>query len=40
VSGGSVIPTRFSLPAQDIDLLITSGAEALRLTFQAFRRGL
>jgi len=30
------------LPAQDIDLLITSGAEALRRssTFQAFRRGL
>jgi NTE family protein len=38
----NAIPTRFSLPAQDIDLLITSGAEALRRssTFQAFRRGL
>ena len=38
----NAIPTRFSLPAQDIDLLITSGAEALRQssTYQAFRRGL
>lgn len=38
----NAIPTRFSLPAQDIDLLVTSGAEALRRssTFQAFRRGL
>jgi predicted acylesterase/phospholipase RssA len=38
----NAIPTRFSLPAQDIDLLITSGAGALRhsSTFQAFRRGL
>ena len=38
----NAIPTRFSLPAQDIDLLITSGAEALRRssTYQAFRRGL
>ena len=38
----NAIPTRFSLPAQDIDLLVTSGAEALHRssTFQAFRRGL
>jgi NTE family protein len=38
----NAIPTRFSLPAQDIDLLVTSGADALRRssTFQAFRRGL
>jgi NTE family protein len=38
----NAIPTRFSLPAQDVDLLIASGAEALRRssTFQAFRRGL
>jgi NTE family protein len=38
----NAIPTSFSLPAQDIDLLITSGADALRRssTFQAFRRGL
>jgi NTE family protein len=38
----NAIPTRFSLPPPDIDLMITSGAEALRRssTLQAFRRGL
>jgi NTE family protein len=37
----NAIPTRFSLPADQVDLLIESGAEALRLSksYQAFRRG-
>lgn len=38
----NAIPTRFSLPADQIDLLIDSGADALRQngSYQAFRRGL
>jgi NTE family protein len=34
-------PPLFSLPADQVDLLIESGAEALRLSksYQAFRRG-
>jgi len=38
----NAIPTRFSLPAEQIDLLIESGADALRQSksYQAFRRGL
>ena len=38
----SAIPTRFSLPADQVDLLIEGGADALRLSksYQAFRRGL
>ena len=38
----NTIPTRFSLPADQVDLLIESGADALRQSkpYQAFRRGL
>jgi NTE family protein len=38
----NAIPTRFALPADQIDLLIESGADALRQSksYQAFRRGL
>jgi len=38
----NAIPTRFSLPADQVDLLIGSGADALRQSkpYQAFRRGL
>jgi NTE family protein len=38
----NAIRTSLSLPPQDIDLLITSGADALRQSssYQAFRRGL
>jgi predicted acylesterase/phospholipase RssA len=38
----NAIPTRFSLPAEQIDLLIEGGADALRQSksYQAFRRGL
>jgi len=38
----NAIPTRFSLPADQVDLLIASGADALRQSkpYQAFRRGL
>ena len=38
----NAIPTRFSLPADQVDLLIESGADALRQSksYQAFRRGL
>ncbi len=37
----NAIPTRFSLPAEQVDLLIESGADALRQSrsYQAFRRG-
>ena len=35
------IPTRFTLPADQVDLLIQGGADALRQSksYQAFRRG-
>ena len=38
----NTIPTRFSLPADQVNLLIESGADALRQSksYQAFRRGL
>ena len=38
----NAIPTRFSLPADQIDLLIEGGADALRQSksYQTFRRGL
>jgi NTE family protein len=38
----NAIPTRFVLPAEQVDLLIESGADALRQSksYQAFRRGL
>ncbi|WP_082078584.1 patatin-like phospholipase family protein [Bradyrhizobium sp. LTSP849] len=38
----NTIPTRFSLPADQVDLLIEGGADALRQSkpYQAFRRGL
>ena len=38
----SAIPTRFSLPAEQVDLLIDGGGDALRQSksFQSFRRGL
>jgi NTE family protein len=38
----NAIPTRFSLPEDQVDMLIESGAEALRLSksYQAFRKGL
>jgi NTE family protein len=38
----NAIPTRFNLPAEQVDLLIESGAYALRQSrsYQAFRRGL
>ena len=38
----NAIPTRFALPADQIDQLIEGGADALRLSrsYQAFRRGL
>lgn len=38
----NAIPTRFVLPAEQVDLLIEGGADALRQnkTYQAFRRGL
>jgi NTE family protein len=38
----NAVPTRFSLPADQVDLLIEGGADALRLSkaYQAFRRGL
>ena len=38
----SAIPTRFALPAEQVDLLIEGGADALRQSksYQAFRRGL
>ena len=38
----SAIPTRFALPADQVDLLIDGGADALRQSksYQAFRRGL
>ena len=38
----NAIPTRFALPADQIDLLIEGGADALRQSpsYQAFRRGL
>ncbi|MCP4621031.1 MAG: patatin-like phospholipase family protein [Bradyrhizobium sp.] len=38
----NAIPTRFALPADQIDLLVESGADALRQnkSYQAFRRGL
>jgi predicted acylesterase/phospholipase RssA len=38
----NAIPTRFNLPAEQVDLLIESGADALRQSrsYQAFRRGL
>jgi NTE family protein len=38
----NAIPTRFALPAEQVDLLIEGGAEALRQnkSYQAFRRGL
>jgi len=38
----NAIPTRFALPADQIDLLIESGADALRQnkSYQAFKRGL
>jgi NTE family protein len=38
----NAIPTRFALPADQVDLLIESGADALRQSksYQAFRRGL
>lgn len=37
----NAIPTRFSLPAEQVDLLIAGGADALRQSkaFQSFRRG-
>ena len=37
----NAIPTRFNLPAEQVDLLIESGAEALRQSrsYQTFRRG-
>jgi NTE family protein len=37
----NAIPTRFNLPAEQVDLLIESGADALRQSrsYQAFRRG-
>jgi len=38
----NAIPTRFSLPAEQVDLLIAGGADALRLSkaYQSFRQGL
>jgi NTE family protein len=38
----NAIPTRFNLPAEQVDLLIESGGDALRQnrSYQAFRRGL
>jgi NTE family protein len=38
----NAIPTRFNLPQDSVDLLISAGAEALRGSgkFQEFRRGL
>jgi NTE family protein len=38
----NAIPTRFALPAEQVDLLIESGGDALRQSrsYQAFRRGL
>jgi NTE family protein len=38
----NAVPTRFVLPADQIDLLIEGGADALRQSssYQAFRRGL
>jgi NTE family protein len=38
----NAVPTRFALPAEQVDLLIEGGADALRQnkTYQAFRRGL
>jgi NTE family protein len=38
----NAIPTRFSLPADQVDLLISGGGDALRLSkaYQSFRRGL
>ncbi|SHM58949.1 NTE family protein [Bradyrhizobium lablabi] len=38
----NAIPTRFALPGEQVDLLIESGADALRQSksYQAFRRGL
>ncbi|MBR0752666.1 patatin-like phospholipase family protein [Bradyrhizobium jicamae] len=38
----NAIPTRFSLPAEQVDLLISGGGDALRLSkaYQSFRRGL
>ena len=38
----NAVPTRFSLPSEQIDLLIEGGADALRQSksYQAFRRGL
>jgi NTE family protein len=38
----NAVPTRFSLPADQVDLLIEGGADALRQSksYQAFRRGL
>ncbi|MBA2397208.1 MAG: patatin-like phospholipase family protein [Bradyrhizobium sp.] len=38
----NAIPTRFALPADQVDILIESGADALRQSksYQAFRRGL
>jgi NTE family protein len=38
----NAIPTRFSLPTEQVDLLIAGGADALRLSkaYQSFRQGL
>ena len=38
----NAVPTRFVLPAEQVDLLIQGGADALRQSrsYQAFRRGL
>ncbi|HUK07415.1 MAG TPA: hypothetical protein VLX09_06065, partial [Stellaceae bacterium] len=38
----NAVPTRFVLPAEQVELLIESGADALRQSrsYQAFRRGL
>jgi NTE family protein len=38
----NAVPTRFVLPAEQVDLLIEGGADALRQSrsYQAFRRGL
>jgi NTE family protein len=38
----NAVPTRFSLPAEQVDLLIAGGADVLRSSkaYQAFRRGL
>ena len=38
----NAIPTRFALPAEQVDLLIAGGADALRASkgYQSFRRGL